>query len=83
MSESPTNTDVPFEELMTRLESVVEELESGELSLEAAMTAYQRGVELARLGHDRLDSAERKLEELVKGGTTRSVEPNDVLDDPD
>lgn len=54
-----------FEEAMTELERVVTRLESGELTLEAALAAFQRGIELVRYCTQKLDEAERKVELLV------------------
>jgi exodeoxyribonuclease VII small subunit len=76
-----TPDDVPFEELVQRLEALVERLEGKELPLEDALAAYQEGVELARLGHHRLEAAERRLEELSGDGKlverAATVEPED------
>lgn len=65
MSES--NTPEPrFEDVVGRLEHVVQQLEGGELSLDAALALYQEGVTLARAGHQLLEGAERRVEELQK-----------------
>lgn len=53
-----------FEEILERLDVLVEKLESGELSLEASLEAYEQGTQLARAGTERLDEAERRLEIL-------------------
>lgn len=58
-----------FEDLLARLEGIVGQLETAELSLEDALSAYQEGVRLARQGHARLEDAERKLEALARDGT--------------
>lgn len=36
-----------FEELLKELENIVEELESGNLSLDESITKYQKGIELS------------------------------------
>ncbi|MBI4815631.1 MAG: exodeoxyribonuclease VII small subunit [Deltaproteobacteria bacterium] len=69
-----SETELPFELLMEKLEGVVGRLESHELTLEEAILAYEEGVELARQGHTRLVSAERRIEELTKRGGLRPVE---------
>lgn len=78
---APTETadaeDLPFEEILTRLEGVVESLEGGEIPLEAALASFERGVSLARLGSKRLDEAERRVEVLLRdsdGTRTRPFE---------
>ena len=69
-----------FEQLMDRLEELVDQLESNELSLEEAIDAYQEGVEIAKLGHDRLAAAEARIEELSKSGRTKELETEEILD---
>lgn len=65
---------VDFETLMKRLEAVVARLEEDDLPLEQAIEAYEAGVGLVRLGHARLEEAERRLEELTAQGT-RPLDP--------
>jgi exodeoxyribonuclease VII small subunit len=47
------------------LREVVKKLESGELSLEQALAAYEEGVQLARKGQQLLATAEKRVEILV------------------
>lgn len=63
-------TEISFEEALTRLEQIVKGLESGELSLEASIEGFQEGMLLAKLCKDRLDQAEQKIEMLVTQGDT-------------
>lgn len=58
-----------FEEAMAELERVVARLESGDLTLEAALADFQRGIELVRYCTRKLDEAERKVELLVAGAS--------------
>lgn len=58
-------SEPPFEEALRELEAVVSRLESGELDLEAALAAFQRGIELVRICAARLDAAEKRVEMLV------------------
>ncbi|WP_445010959.1 exodeoxyribonuclease VII small subunit [Vreelandella stevensii] len=53
-----------FAATVTELETIVERLESGELSLEDALTAFEQGVRLTRDAQQRLDSAELKVRAL-------------------
>ena len=64
-----------FDELLTRLRAVVNQLEQGNLSLEESLRAYEEGVSLARRGHVLLDSAEKRVELLVRGprGATETI----------
>lgn len=58
--------DKPFEEALEALEKVVERLESGELSLEDSLAAFEEGVKLVRFCNQKLTEVERKIELLVK-----------------
>lgn len=71
--------ELTFEALMERLESIVTRLESGDLSLEEALGAYQEGVGLARRGHERLAAAERRIEEVARGGQLSNVDEAELL----
>src|SRR5215467_11837202 len=55
-----------FEEGMDRLEKIVAELESGELSLEDSIARYEEGMKLQRLLTDVLNRAEKRIERLVE-----------------
>ena len=76
--------DLPFEEILTRLEGVVESLEGGEIPLEQALASFERGVSLARLGARRLDEAERRVEVLLResdGTRTRPLDEETTEDE--
>jgi exodeoxyribonuclease VII small subunit len=53
-----------FATTVSQLETIVERLESGELSLENALAAFEQGVQLTRDAQQRLDSAELKVRAL-------------------
>ncbi|MGH7832751.1 MAG: exodeoxyribonuclease VII small subunit [Candidatus Binatia bacterium] len=55
-----------FEDAMAELEKVVDRLESGELSLEESLGAFQEGVGLVQYCNQKLNEVERKIELLVK-----------------
>ena len=75
----PAEPQRGFDELLAALKQVVDRLESGQLSLEAALGAFEEGVRLAREGSQLLDAAERRVEVLSQGdegeATTRPFEP--------
>lgn len=62
----PTIKD--FEAAIAELETVVKKLEEGDLSLEASLALYERGVQLSRFCHARLEDAERRIEVLNERG---------------
>jgi exodeoxyribonuclease VII small subunit len=55
-----------FENAMKRLEAIVRDLESGDLTLDEAMKKFQEGVKLSRLCSQRLDETEKKVSILLK-----------------
>lgn len=59
---------VHFEEALERLETIVDELEGGELSLEDSLARYEEGIRLSRRLTHALDTAEKRIERLVEGG---------------
>ena len=67
--------EVEFESALKKLESIVENLEGGELSLEAALKQYEEGVRMADICSKRLSEAEKKVEVLMKtsGGKFKTV----------
>src|SRR3972149_1802918 len=55
-----------YAEALEELEKVVEQLESGELSLEDALAAFEAGVRLVKYCNQKLTEVERRIELLVK-----------------
>jgi exodeoxyribonuclease VII small subunit len=55
-----------FELAMEEIEQVVEQIESGELSLEESLAAYEKGVGLVKFCHQKLNEVEKRIEFLVK-----------------
>jgi exodeoxyribonuclease VII small subunit len=53
-----------FEKALAELEKIVARMESGELSLEEALTAHKRGLELARFCQKRLKAAQQQVKVL-------------------
>ncbi len=63
------NKDVNFEAALKKLESIVEKLENGELSLEDALKQYEEGVRMADICSKKLSEAEKRVEVLIKSGS--------------
>lgn len=53
-----------FEKALAELEKIVAQMESGNLSLEQALAAHQRGIQLARLCQERLEAAQQQVKVL-------------------
>lgn len=54
-----------FEEALAELETIVHDLEEGQLGLGESLAQYERGVKLMRHCHGLLEGAERKVELLT------------------
>jgi exodeoxyribonuclease VII small subunit len=55
-----------FEESLKKLESIVEQLEKGDLSLEDSLKLFEEGVALSATCKKELDAAEGKVQMLIK-----------------
>jgi exodeoxyribonuclease VII small subunit len=80
MSESPDPAapaadSADFESALKELESLVETLERGELSLEASLEAFERGVALTRYCQTALREAEQRVAVLTGEEDTERLEP--------
>jgi exodeoxyribonuclease VII small subunit len=64
-----------FEAALSELESIVKRLEDGELTLESSLALYERGVELSRFCHSRLEQAERRIDILNERGDLKPAPP--------
>jgi exodeoxyribonuclease VII small subunit len=63
---SKNSQELKFEEAIADLQQVVEQLESGDLSLEDSLAAFEKGVGLVRYCNEKLSEVEQKVELLVK-----------------
>jgi exodeoxyribonuclease VII small subunit len=57
---------VKFEQALARLETIVSELEKGDLSLDDSLKIFEEGVKLSKTCLKMLDDAERKVEILIQ-----------------
>ncbi|MEC2056867.1 exodeoxyribonuclease VII small subunit [Peribacillus psychrosaccharolyticus] len=58
--------EVTFEQAMEELEKIVEQLEEGDVPLEAAITIYKQGMDLSKLCHQKLKTVEDQLTQILK-----------------
>jgi exodeoxyribonuclease VII small subunit len=72
---TPIETIKDFEAALSELESIVKRLEDGDLTLESSLALYERGVELSRFCHSRLEQAERRIEILNERGDLKPAPP--------
>ena len=69
-SKGKKQADVPFEDAVKKLESIVEEMESDELPLDKLLVRYEEGAKLVKACEEKLQSAETRitqLEETLEG----------------
>jgi exodeoxyribonuclease VII small subunit len=73
--------DLPFEEALKKLESVVEAMESGDLPLESLLAKFEEGTRLVKTCQAKLDEAELKISKLEKNAAGEPVlkPANDIL----
>lgn len=55
-----------FESAMKELEALVVQLEQGELSLDASLKVFERGMQLSQQCRTALDSATQRVETLIE-----------------
>jgi exodeoxyribonuclease VII small subunit len=60
-----------FETALKNLEEIVKKLENGELSLDSALALFEEGIKLSRFCHTKLEQAERRVEILLKNGSSQ------------
>ena len=71
-----------FEKSLERLETIVREMESGELSLEKMMKHFEEGMGLVGICSAKLNEVERKIELLVKKGGQATLAPFETPEEP-
>lgn len=67
MSETPVS-EMTFENAMRELESVVDQLERGDVALDASIALYERGAALKKRCEDELKRAEEKVAAITLDG---------------
>lgn len=58
-------TPIPFEDALAELETVVQDLERGDITLDQSLARYERGVALLKDCFNQLKQAEAKIRELT------------------
>ena len=64
-----------FEAALAELDAIVKKLEEGDQTLESSLALYERGVQLSRFCHARLEEAERRIEILNDRGDVKPAPP--------
>ena len=77
--------ELSFEDAIKRLSEIVQKLERGDLPLEESLLLFEEGVGLSRASQDKLDAAQKRVEELLgfdRDGKART-QPFETRGDPD
>ncbi len=75
--------DEKFEEALEKLEEIVKKMESGDLTLDESLKAFEEGIRLSRLCAQKIDEAERRVEILLKTQEGFDVKPFKEKDESD
>src|ERR1700674_3565399 len=65
--------ELNFEGAMDRLETIVEQMESGKLPLEDLIVRYEEGMNLVKICQERLASAEQKIEMIARNSAGKTI----------
>jgi exodeoxyribonuclease VII small subunit len=68
-----------YESALAELEAIVAEMESGQLPLEASLTAYKRGAELLQYCRQQLTDAEQQVK-ILENGTLQPFKSDEADD---
>ena len=64
-----------FEQSLAELESLVEQMESGEMSLEDSLKAFEQGIKYTRDCQNALNKAEQKVQLLLQKNGQMEAQP--------
>lgn len=75
MATAPKNSDdeMNFERAMERLETIVDEMESGKMMLEELIVRYEEGMKLVGICQERLASAEKRIEIITRNHAGKPI----------
>ena len=72
---TPAEASPSFEDAIQQLEQLVEAMESGDMSLDDSLQAFEKGIKLTRTCQQSLDEAEQKVKILLENNTKAELEP--------
>jgi exodeoxyribonuclease VII small subunit len=70
--------DAGLEARLRRLEEILSRMESDDVALEEAMKLFEEGVAHVRAAERVLSQTELRVEELLSGGRTRTLDVDDA-----
>lgn len=76
-------TKLDFESAIQELELIVEQMESGNITLEESLSQFERGIALTRNCQEALKAAEQKVEILMRKSGQEKFAPFDSTNSPE
>lgn len=73
MAKAKSTSTPSFEEALQSLEQIVHDMETGQLSLDEALKAYEQGVQLTRICQASLTQAEQRVRVLHPDNTETTL----------
>ncbi len=73
--------NLSFEESLSELDTIVNSLEQGELSLEESMALFERGLNLSQVSQNKLQAAEQKVKILLEKNGQQQLTDFDLTSD--
>ncbi len=73
--------EMSFEESLTELESIVEKLENGQLSLDESLLLFDKGIKLVKECDTKLKSAQQRIERLIEENNGLISEPFELQEE--
>lgn len=67
--------NLSFEATLDELETIVNQLEQGDLALDKALSQFERGIGLARSGQQKLNGAQQKVDILMNNTAESPTQP--------
>ncbi|HFC92075.1 MAG TPA: exodeoxyribonuclease VII small subunit [Leucothrix mucor] len=74
---SKQSKQLDFESAMTKLESLITQMEQDDLSLDAALKNFEKGISLTRICQSSLNNAEQRIKILTQG-----IEEDFLINEP-
>lgn len=71
IQKTDTQNEKKIEEVFQELDTIADQLESGETSLEDSFRLYKKGMELLKYCSDKLDTVEKKMLQIDEDGVLR------------
>ena len=65
--------NLDFEQIMLQLDNLVNQLEKGDLPLEDALKAFEKGIKLAQEGQAKFQQAEQRIQILLQKNETAQL----------